>query len=231
MDDSPRARGRRRFRGRAVLDATRKTAYRVSARDGLSQHHSCDDLSTGTVAPENRLDLKPPVAGRVEKVLVQEGDIVRKGQILGMDESHRTRDLDRYRPITGKSRSGLLGRRLQNDADPGAESVASLFLKSADSGQTVTQTDIVLSMSDRLIVKVNVDETDLAQIKRDSGFKSCSMPLPQSHSPGKVVHIGYDAKTINNVTTYEVDVLADNTPEYMKSGMTANATFLVAEQD
>ena len=30
-------------------------------------------LSTGFVQPENRLEIKPPIAGRVEQVLVDEG--------------------------------------------------------------------------------------------------------------------------------------------------------------
>ncbi len=105
-----------------------------------------------------------------------------------------------------------------------------IILKSADPGQTVTQTDIVLSMSDRLIVKVNVDETDLAQIKLGQKVQIVLDAFAKEVIAAKVVHIGYDAKTVNNVTTYEVDVLADHIPEFMKSGMTANATFLIAER-
>jgi macrolide-specific efflux system membrane fusion protein len=35
---------------------------------------------------------------------------------------------------------------------------------------------------------------------------------------------------VNNVTTYTVDILPNNTPEFMRSGMTANVTFLVSEK-
>lgn len=38
--------------------------------------------STGTVQPENRLEIKPPIAGRIESVLVKEGERVRRGQVL-----------------------------------------------------------------------------------------------------------------------------------------------------
>ena len=85
-------------------------------------------------------------------------------------------------------------------------------------------------MSDRLIVKANVDETDLAQIKNGQIVSLVLDAFPSAPMPSKVVHIGYDAKTVNNVTTYEVDILPDQAPDYMKSGMTANATFLVAEK-
>ena len=36
-------------------------------------------LATGMVQPENRVEIKPPIAGRVERVLVEEGAQVRKG--------------------------------------------------------------------------------------------------------------------------------------------------------
>jgi macrolide-specific efflux system membrane fusion protein len=187
-------------------------------------------LSTGVVAPENRLDLKPPVAGRIEKVLVAEGDHVRSGQILawmssteratlidtarakGADEVKYWEDSYKMTPILAPSR-GLI------------------ILKSADAGQTVTQTDIVLSMSDRLIVKANVDETDLAQVVLGQRVNMVLDAFPDQNLPSKVFHIGYDAKTVNNVTTYEVDVAADQIPDFMKSGMTANVTFLIAEKD
>ncbi|NDG86305.1 MAG: biotin/lipoyl-binding protein, partial [Proteobacteria bacterium] len=39
-------------------------------------------VATGTVSPENRLVIKSPVAGRIEKILVKEGQKVWKGQVL-----------------------------------------------------------------------------------------------------------------------------------------------------
>jgi macrolide-specific efflux system membrane fusion protein len=86
-------------------------------------------------------------------------------------------------------------------------------------------------MSDRLIVKANVDETDLAQVAIGQRVNLVLDAFPDHPMPAKVFHIGYDAKTVNNVTTYEVDVAADQTPDFMKSGMTANVTFLIAEKD
>lgn len=38
-------------------------------------------LTTGDVRPRNRLEIKPPIPGRAEEILVREGDVVRKGQI------------------------------------------------------------------------------------------------------------------------------------------------------
>ena len=186
-------------------------------------------LATGTVAPENRLDLKPPVAGRVEKILVNEGDKVKSGQILAwLSSTERAALIDTAR---SQSKEELAYWEDSYKETPIlAPTRGLIILKSADAGQTVQPTDIVLSMSDRLIVKANVDETDLAQIKNGQIVSLVLDAFPSAPMPSKVVHIGYDAKTVNNVTTYEVDILPDQAPDYMKSGMTANATFLVAEK-
>ena len=38
--------------------------------------------STGEIRPENRLEVKSPISGRLEELLVHEGDLVEKGQVV-----------------------------------------------------------------------------------------------------------------------------------------------------
>src|SRR3990167_10901892 len=38
--------------------------------------------TTGAVQPQNRLEIKPPISGRVDEILVKEGEKVKVGQIL-----------------------------------------------------------------------------------------------------------------------------------------------------
>src|SRR4051812_18728009 len=46
--------------------------------------------ATGTVQPMNRVEIKPPIPGRIEKLLVDEGDRVKAGDILAwMSSSDR----------------------------------------------------------------------------------------------------------------------------------------------
>ena len=53
---------------------------------------------TGTVLPKNRLEVKPPVNGRIEKILVREGDKVKTGEILAlMSSTERAALLDAAR--------------------------------------------------------------------------------------------------------------------------------------
>lgn len=181
-------------------------------------------LSTGTVQPENRLEIKPPIAGRIEKVLVDEGKVVKKGQILAwMSSTERAAMLDAAR-AKGKEET----KRWEEMYQPTpilAPINGMIILRNIESGQTITNTDAVLVMSDRLTVKAQVDETDLAQIKLKQDATIVLDAYPSEKIPAVVDQIAYEAKTVNNVTTYLVDVLPIKAPETMRSGMTANVNF------
>jgi macrolide-specific efflux system membrane fusion protein len=76
-------------------------------------------------------------------------------------------------------------------------------------------------------VKAQVDETDIAKIRLKQKAEIILDAYSDKSIPAYVDQIAYEAKTINNVTTYIVDVLPEKTPSYMLSGMTANVTFLI----
>lgn len=51
--------------------------------------------TTATVQPRNRLEIKPPINGRIEKILVKEGENVKAGQIVAwMSSTERAALLD-----------------------------------------------------------------------------------------------------------------------------------------
>ena len=102
-----------------------------------------------------------------------------------------------------------------------------IIQKNVESGQTFTTQDAILVMSDRLTVKAQVDETDIAKIKLKQSAKITLDAYPEETIEAQVDQIAFDAKTVNNVTTYIVDVLPNLAPAYMRSGMTANVVFNV----
>ena len=183
-------------------------------------------LSTGYVQPENRLEIKSPVSGRVEQVLVIEGQMVKKGQILMIISS-----TERAALIDAASARGAEERKKWEEYYKPIPVFApidgTIILKSVEPGQSFTSQDAILVMSDRLTVKAQVDETDIAKIKQGQDANIVLDAYSERVIPAKVDKIAYDAKTINNVTTYIVDVLPVQTPIYMLSGMTANVTFSV----
>jgi macrolide-specific efflux system membrane fusion protein len=102
-----------------------------------------------------------------------------------------------------------------------------VILRSVEPGQTFTGNDAVFVMSDRLTVKAQVDETDIAQIRLRQPAQLVLDAYPDQPFAGRVDQIAYDAKTVNNVTTYEIDVLPETIPPFMRSGMTANVSFVM----
>ncbi len=187
-------------------------------------------LATGMVQPENRVEIKPPIAGRVERVLVEEGAQVRKGQVLawmssteraamldaarskGMEEAKQWEEMYRPTPILAPIKGAIISRKVE-------------------SGQTFTTSDAVLVMSDRLTVKANVDETDIAQIKTGQKARIVLDAYQDKVFPAHVVQIAHDATTVNNVTSYVVDVLPEQAPDFMRSGMTANVTYEIDSRE
>lgn len=186
-------------------------------------------LSTGIVQPDNRLEIKPPLAGRVEQVLVKEGQFVKKGHILAwMSSTERAALLDAAR---AKSAEELQHWQDLYRATPILAPInGTIILRSIESGQTFTNQDSIFVMSDRLTIKAQVDETDIAQIKLKQKAEVVLDAYSKQSIAAHVDQIAFDSKTVNNVTTYIVDVLPEETPAYLRSGMTANVTFYLTER-
>ena len=183
-------------------------------------------LSTGVVQPENRLDIKSPVGGRVEQVLVREGNVVKKDQpLLMMSSLERAALLD-----AARARSPEELQKWQEYYKPTpliAPLNGTVISRNVEPGQTVTTGDALIVMSDRLTVKAQVDETDIAEIKLKQKASIVLDAYPSDPVEGHVDQIAFDARTINSVTTYTVDVLPFKTPHFMRSGMTANVNFSI----
>lgn len=186
--------------------------------------------STGTVSPQGRIEMKPPVPGRVDSVLVKEGQKVRKGQILAwMSSTERAALLDSARAVSSEE-----FKRFQEyyKATPIMAPVSgTIILRNVEPGQTVAAADVLLVVSDRLQVVAKVDETDIAQIKPGIEAEIILDAYPKEPIEGRVQAIAFEAKTVNNVTTYDVDTLPKKQPDFMRSGMTANVTFILKERE
>ena len=106
--------------------------------------------SSATITPENKLEIKPPIAGRAEKVLVDIGQEVKRGQALAMmSSSERAALLDAARA------KGPEEVAFWEDVYKTAPLVAPIdgviISRTLVPGQVVTTGDVAFIMSDRLI--------------------------------------------------------------------------------
>jgi macrolide-specific efflux system membrane fusion protein len=181
--------------------------------------------ASGEVKPQNRVELKPPFSGRLEEVLVREGDWVKRGQVLAwLSSSERAALLDAAR---ARGPEELKKWEERYRPTPLLSPISgTLIARSFEPGQGVGPSDAVLTVSDRLIVKAAVDETDIARVKNGGEARLTLDAYASEPFDAKVVHIAYEARTTNNVTVYEVEVAPLKAPAFMRSGMTASVDFI-----
>jgi len=180
--------------------------------------------TTGTVLPKNRLEVKPPVGGRIESILVQEGENVKTGQTLAwMSSTERAALLD---AAEGQGEEVLKYWKEVYKAIPLLSPIdGQVIVETTQPGQTVTTTDAVVVLSDHLILRAQVDETDIGKIQLGQSAIITLDAYPDKKIDAKVEHMYYESQTINNVTIYNVDLLPENVPPFFRSGMNATVDF------
>ena len=192
-------------------------------------HLQVTTSASGEVKPQNRVEIKPSIAGRIDEVLVHEGQVVAPGDVLAwMSSTDRAALLDAARS------QGPEALAKWEDAYKRAPLVAPLagtiILRAVEPGHTITPSDPVVVIADRLIVQATVDETDLSRIQLGQHAQLRLDAYPDAVIPGTVDHIAYESRLVNNVSVYPVDVLPDQIPETFRSGMTATVTFIIADR-
>ncbi len=178
---------------------------------------------TGEVRPRNRLEIKPPFAGRIEEILVEEGDKVKKGQVIvWMSSSERAAMTDAARAISEADFEKW--KNIYKPTPIVAPMDGFIILRSNEPGQTITAADAILVMADDLIVEANIDETDLRYIKIGDKLDMYLDAYPDETFTGTVEHIAYESTVVSNVTVYTIKIRPDKKPKVFRAGMTATIT-------
>ena len=207
-----------------------QSRYISSREETKIIHPSIGDIittvsSTGTVLPRNRLEVKAPVNGRIEKVLVREGQKVTAGEtILLMSSMERAALLDASR---GQGEDKLkYWQEVYKPIPLIAPITGDVIVGTIQPGQTVTTADAVIVLSDYLIIRAQIDETDIGKIHEGRDATLSLDAYPETQIKATVDHIYYESKTVNNVTIYQVDLLPERVPLFFRSGMTANVEII-----
>jgi len=181
--------------------------------------------STASVRPQNRLQIKPPLAGRIEEVRAKEGDAVKAGQTIAvMSSSDRAAVLDAARARGGDALARWMD--VYKATPVMAPLDGTIIARNIEPGQAVSAADDLFVLSDVLIIEAQVDETDLGSVATGQSCRIVIDAYPDRPFSGRVSHIAFEAKTVQNVTVYAVEIMPDEIPPFMRSGMTAHVTFL-----
>ena len=184
---------------------------------------------SATVQPEHRLTVTPPIPGRIDSINVANGDSVKQGQVLAwISSTDRAALMDAARAAGGKEIA--FWEDIYKPAPLIAPLDGHIISTAVVPGQVVVTAETVFTMSDHLIVQASVDETDLNQVWLGQSVDITFDSFPDAHLTGKVHEIAFDALTVNNVTTYTVNIYLDSTPAYIRSGISANVFLVISDR-
>ena len=187
--------------------------------------------ANGTVEPENRVLVTPSVAGRAEDVLFAEGRSVAKGEVLAwVSSSERTALLDSLRTQEATPQERKMVEEAYN-LTPVVAPISGMIVKRAvEPGQSVSPSKELAVISDRLIVKTFVDETDIGAVKEGQRAEFYLDAFPKEKRQGRVLAISHESTLKDGVTVYEVKILPSGPIPALPSGMTADVLIVTGNK-
>lgn len=206
-----------------------------------------DALSVSTLEWKEQKQLKATLTGNVTGLYVQEGQTVRKGQklfalasdtaannlktqkvayeqaVVSLAETQKeVDDLSIKAPIDGFI-SGM-------DVEPGDE----VWGKNSDSTTATTSGNGSLGKiinTSQMEITFPADEVDIDKVKTGQTADISVDAVEGQAIKGKVTEVSEEGEVTNNVGSFDVTILVDNSKRLLKSGMTANVTIVVAKKD
>lgn len=213
----------------SLYQGTKKPAFELKELTPTIQNMADVIAVNGTVEPEKRIEINPPVNGRLEKIFFDEGDNVKAGDILAiLSSTDRAALLDAAR-AQGPEKVAYW-ERVYNPTPLIAPTRGQIIVRTVEPGQSINTSTPVMVLADTLIIKAQVDETDIGSVKNGQSVLIALDAYPETKVTGKIKHISYESKIINNVTIYEVDIQLDKLPDFFRSGMSANVEIIKAEK-
>ena len=187
--------------------------------------------AAGTVEPEARVPVMPTFGGRIEEVLVKEGDAVKKGAVLAwMSWSERVALLDSAKVRGASAEEQKMVEEAYRLIPMVSPIDGEVIKRAVEPGQPVSPNQNAFFISDRLIVKTFVDESDIAKIRTGQRAEFVLDAYLKERYEGRVVSIAYDSTLQNNVTVYEVKLQPVTGASKLRAGMTAEVYVEIAKK-
>lgn len=178
--------------------------------------------AAAVVEPESKVPVMPSFGGRIEVVLVREGDRVRKGAVLAwMSSSERVALLDSAKVRGASAEEQKMVEEAYRMIPLVAPIDGELIKRAVEPGQPVAPNQSAFTVSDRLLIKTFVDESDIGKVRVGQKADYVLDAYLKERHEGRVAAIAYDSTLQNNVTVYEVKLQPLTGASRLRSGMTA----------
>lgn len=202
-------------------------------------------LATGMVQPKTKVEVIALKRGRIDEILVEEGNQINKGQILGwmsseerialvdttlagLEEAKKSQDEKRIKEAEQELR---IAQNTYNQIPIVAPISGTLIFRGVEPGQTVSLDETVFILADVLVVVAQVDEVDIGKVKNGQLVNVTTDAFPDRIYQGKVTKIAYESRVIDNVTYYDITTDLLITDQILKSGMTANVEVIIVKKE
>lgn len=182
--------------------------------------------STASIQPENRILITPPVRGRIDQVLIKEGSFVRRGDILAwMSSQDRVALIDAARTQGPKEMKKW--ENIYKQTPIFAPTSGMIIKQNLSEGQTVANTDVVIELSDHLVVAAQVDESDIRQISIGQQARIRLDAFPDINFSAVVSRVSQQSQVVSGVNVFQVTLIPEKTVAELKSGLTASSYFVI----
>ncbi|NPV69932.1 MAG: efflux RND transporter periplasmic adaptor subunit [Firmicutes bacterium] len=190
-------------------------------------------LGDGTVELSASGSIKAPVSGTVSKILAREGSMIKAGETI-LVISDPSLSLDISSKKLSVEQSMLSRQKAQRNVDsltiraPANGVVVSIPV---ELGNNIEESPVLAIIADTNHAEavVEVDELDLAKIKTGMPAKVTVDALGSKVFTGHVKSIAAEGTQQSGVAKFDVTVTIDS-PEGLRTGMTANVEIMVAEK-
>lgn len=200
-------------------------------------------LATGTIEPYSRIEIKASDRGRMEKIYFDEGDTILKGQTLALISTidritlvdtaranlYQTEKSGDQKAIESAKEDLAIAEKAYNPVPIIAPVSGEIIKRSVEIGVYISMENILFVISDRLILRIQVDEADIGKIKKYQVVKFYLDTFPDEINNARVQRISKEGKLTQNVMQYEVLAFPDKVLNKWISGMTINAEFIISE--
>jgi len=182
---------------------------------------------SGVIWPRNRVEITSSFDGRIEKICVNEGDSVKKGQIVLWISSVERATMINAAMVAEGPENYKKWKNICKATPILAPMDGFIIHRNKEPKQTVSFKEEILVMADELIVYVNINEVDLKYVKIGTKLSMCLDAYPERIFEGIVEHISYESSVVNNVVLYGIKIRPVNKLKMVRSGMSVTVTIPV----
>lgn len=205
----------------------------------LTDNGSEQALKAGTIEPLDATEVRSEIAGKVMEVYADEGNIVKKGQkLFSLDTDEIDVNIEKQRLSLQQAQLNYESKLRQVESLKVYAPIDGIILEqNVEEGEQVGNSSsgnsgpaAVIADYSKMEVVIPIDELDINKVKVGMPVKITAEAVPGKTFEGIVEKIAEQGVSQNNVTTFDVTVSLDKTPD-LKIGMTMDVAILVAQKN